>query len=1054
MKSGILLVLILITASLRLQGQSVLGSIGGRVLDSTGAPLPGVRITVVESETNRKRTSRSDSQGEFVIALLPPGAHRLEAELAGYRKHILRIALQVNQDFRTDVSLAPGSLTEVVEVTATRGLIRTETAALGTVIENHQINRLPLDGRNFIELTLLAPGTAPAAPGSAGSVRGDFAVNINGGREDSNNFLLDGIYNGDPKLGGFGVIPPVDAIQEFEVLTSSYDAAFGRSAGGQVNVAVKSGTNKLHGSAYEFFRNAATDARNYFAPAPGPAPQNQRNQFGFVLGGPVRKDRTFFLADYEGRRVREGITRISNVPTALERAGDFSESSLPGPIDIFTGQPFADRRIPPNRLDATGLAIAALYPLPNRTDSSKNFVASPALRDREDHFDFRLDHSAGERSDLAVRYSFSDRDLFEPFSGPLFAVVPGFGTSVPRRAQNVMVSETHVFTPTLLNELRLGFNRVAAGAFHENSGKSLNSSVGLPELSADSRDFGLSFITLPGFSPLGDEFNNPQHSVTNVFQVLDHATATRGSHTFKFGFDFRALQQNAFRDVQSRGFLNFLGFTGNPLSDLLMGFPALTGGARVDNHQHLRTESYNFFFQHNFRIRSGLTLTAGLRYEYNSPPVDVDDRANIYEPASQSLVPVGSSGIPRSGYASDRNNLGPRLGLAWSPGNNPRTVIRAGYGVFYDQSALAPGEGLYFNAPFFDFRIFFPLPGLPLTLNDPFPAFFPVTLPSSALAFQRDLRTPYMQHWNFDVQRDLGRNRMIEVAYAGSKGSKLLTARDINQPFPSAQVPNLRPVPQFDDINLLESRSNSSYNSLQVRFQQRFESGLSVLSAYTWSKSLDDASSFFSSSGDPNFPQDSYDVQAERGRSNFDLRHRFSLSYSYALPFGKGQKFLADCGWASSVFAGWQTNGILTFQSGRPFTVALQSAVDNSNTGRSILGFGANDRPDRVANPALSNPTPERWFDTSAFVLPTFGSFGNAGRNILEGPGYRTVNASLLKDTTIREGVTLQFRTEVFNLFNRANFGLPDIFFASPAFGQILSAGSPRRIQFGLKLLF
>ncbi len=1041
-------------APARLAAQSVLGSIGGRVSESGGAPLPGVRITVVESETNRKRTARSDAQGDFQIMLLPPGAYRLEAELAGFRKHILRIVLQVNQDFRADVSLAPGSLTEVVEVTSARGLVKTETAALGTLIENHQIHRLPLDGRNFIELSLLAPGTAPAAPGSAGSGRGDFAVNINGGREDSNNYHLDGIYNGDPKLGGFGIITPVDAIQEFEVLTSSYDAAFGRSAGGQVNVALKSGTNQWHGAAYEFFRNAATGARNYFAPAREPDPQNQRNQFGFVLGGPVRKDRTFFFADYEGRRVREGDTRVTNVPTAPERAGDFSASALPGPIDPFTGQPFANARIPENRLDAIGVAIAALYPLPNRSVPQQNFVASPALRDREDHFDFRLDHSVSERSDLAIRYSFGDRDLFVPFSGPLFAAVPGFGTSVPRLAQNAMVSETHVLTPTLVNELRLGFNRVAAGAFHENSGKSLNGAVGLPELSAESRDFGLSFITLPGFSPLGDEFNNPQHSVTNVAQALDNATATRGSHVFKFGFDFRALQQNAFRDVQSRGFLNFLGFTGNPLSDLLMGLPALTGGARVDNHQHLRTESYNFFFQHNFRVRSGMTLTAGVRYEYNSPPVDVDDRANIYDPASQTLVGVGSRGIPRSGYASDRNNWGPRLGFAWSPGSSPRTVVRAGYGVFYDQSPLAPGEGLYFNAPFFDFRLFFPLPGLPLTLSDPFPAFFPVVLPSSALAFQSDLRTPYMQHWNFDVQRDLGRNRLFEISYAGSKGSKLLTARDINQPLPNVQVPNLRPVPQFDDVNLLESRSNSSYNSLQARFQQRFDSGLSVLSAYTWSKSMDDASSFFSSSGDPNFPQDSYNVQAERGRSNFDLRHRFTLSYSYRLPFGKGRRLAADRGWVSGLLSGWQTAGIWTLQSGRPFTVALQSTVDNSNTGRSILGFGANDRPHRISSAALADSSPEHWFDTSAFLLPPFGSFGNSGRNILEGPGYYAVNASLIKDTPIREGVTLQFRTEVFNLLNAANFGLPDIFFGSPTFGQILSAGSPRRIQFGLKFLF
>ncbi|MBI1982843.1 MAG: TonB-dependent receptor, partial [Acidobacteria bacterium] len=488
--------------------------------------------------------------------------------------------------------------------------------------------------------------------------------------------------------------------------------------------------------------------------------------------------------------------------------------------------------------------------------------------------------------------------------------------------------------------------------------------------------------------------------------------------------------------------------------DLLMGLPSLTGGARVDNHQHLRTESYNFFLQNYYRVRSDLTLSAGLRYEYNSPPVDVEDRANIYDPASQSLLPVGSMDIPRSGYGADKNNWGPRFGLAWTLGSGARTVLRAGYGVYYDQSALAPGEGLYFNAPFFDFRLFFPLPGLPLTLNDPFPEAFPFFLPSSALAFQRDLRTPYMQHWNLSVQRELGPRRVVEIGYAGSKGTKLLTARDINQPRPSPQVPNLRPVLQFDDINLLESRSNSSYHSLQIRLQQRLDSGLSLLSAYTWSKSLDDASSFFSSSGDPNFPQDSFNVQAERGRSNFDIRHRFSVSYSYSLPFGQGRSLLADRGWISGLLTGWQSNGILTFQSGRPFTVALLPEIDNSNTGRSILGFGANDRPHRVKDPALSNPTADRWFETTGFEIPAFGSFGDSGRNILDGPGFQSVNVSLLKDTTLREGVTLQFRAEAFNLFNRANFDLPDIFVGSPTFGRILSAGSPRRLQLGLKLFF
>ncbi|HYE65373.1 MAG TPA: TonB-dependent receptor, partial [Pyrinomonadaceae bacterium] len=677
--------------------------------------------------------------------------------------------------------------------------------------------------------------------------------------------------------------------------------------------------------------------------------------------------------------------------------------------------------------------------------------------DRLDHFDVRLDHSIGERSDLIFRYSFGDRTLFEPFSGPGFALVPGYGTQIPRRGQNLMLGETHVFTPALVNEARLAFNRVSIGVFQETFGRSVNNSVGLPELSNNPRDFGLSFITVAGFSPLGDEYNNPQSSVTNTYQVLDTATYARGKHLLKFGADIRAVQQNAFRDVQARGFLTFSPFaqiTGNALADLLLGFPLLTGGARVDNAQHLRTESYNFFINDSVRLTPRLTLSAGLRYEYNSPSVDAEDRANVYDPATRSLVPVGTGGIPRSGYEADSNNLAPRIGMAWTLGDEGRTVLRAGYGIYYDQSALAPGEALYFNAPYFRLSVFFSLPGLPLTLADPFPSFFPFPIPSSALAIQRDLRTPYMQHWNLNLQQQLGRSRILELAYVGSKGTHLLASRDINQPQPSATSFVLRPVPQFEDILILESRANSNYHSLQARFQQRLDFGLAFLSSYTWSKSIDNASSFFTSTGDPNFPQDSYNIRAERGLSNFDVRHRLSLSYSYDLPFGKGRSLFADAGWLSHFLSGWQTYGIVTLQTGRPFTVALLPEIDNSGTGRSNLGFGANDRPNVLGDPSLSRRTPERWFNTAAFVFPPRGSFGNAGRNILEGPGYQNVNASLVKNTALSERFNLQLRAEFFNLFNHPNFDLPDNFLGSPTFGRILSAREPRHIQFGVKLLF
>jgi len=1038
-------------------GQTHRGSVRGTLTDSAFRPISNVTVKLIQNETNESRITTTGDQGEFTISSLPPGPYRIEVEHTGYKKYARLVTLQVNQELRLDISLDVGPISEELVVTAPETALRKDSSVVGTVIENRQITNLPLDGRNFLELSLLVPGVSPAAQGSANSVRGDFAFSVNGAREDSNSFLLDGVYNIDPKLNSVAVTPPVDAIREFELLTSTYDASFGRNVGGQVNVVLKSGSNSLHGSAYEFFRNAALDARNFFAPADHGDPKYQRNQFGFALGGPIVKNRTFFFVDYEGSRVREGITRVTNVPTLAERNGDFSQSLFAPPINPFTQSPFQGNQIPDFFINPIGRAIAALYPAPNRNVPFENFVSSPTLRDRNDHFDVRVEHAISRSSQLIGRYSFADRELFEPFTGPSFPAVPGFGDTVPRRAQNFLIGETHIFSPALVNEARFAFTRVASAVIHENSGTSINNQVGLPELSSNPRDFGLSFITITGFSPLGDEFNNPQQSVTNMFQVLDGATYSRGRHLIKFGFDFRAIQQNAFRDVQSRGFLTFssqVPITGNALADLLLGLPALTGGARLDNAQHLRTESYGFYVNDGFRIRPDLTITAGLRYEYNSPPVDAFDRANLYDPATGTLVKVGTNDVPRSGFKSDKNNFAPRIGMAWTLGSKGDTVLRAGYGMYYDQSSLAPSEGLYFNPPFFDFNLFFSLPGLPLTLADPFPSNFPFPLPKSAFAFQKDLRTPYLQQWNVGVQQALGRTRILELSYIGSKGTKLITARDINQPRPSPISPNLRPNPQFDDITFEESSASSNYNALQIRFQQRLDFGLSVLSSYTWAKSIDNASSFFSSAGDPNFPQDSLNTAAERGRSNFDVRHRFSLSYGYDLPIGKGRSFIAGEGWLPTILTGWQTFGILSLQSGRPFTVALLSEIDNSNTGRSTLGFGANDRPNVVGKPEISDGTPDRWFNTAAFAFPPFGSFGDAGRNILDGPGYTNFNGSVMKTTKLMERLDLQFRAEAFNLFNHPNFNLPDNFLGSPTFGRILSAQSPRHIQFGLKLLF
>ncbi len=1055
----LLSVIFLLLCSAWVTAQTHRASLRGIVSDPNGAVIQGAQVKLVNKETGETRSTTSGEQGEYALSSLQPGSYRLDISYSGFAALVREFTLKVNQEVHVDASLPVGSINGDLGLAISNLELKKDGADLGTVIENRQVVGLPLDGRNFYELSLLVPGAVPAAPGSAGSARGDFAFSVNGAREDGNNFLLDGVYNVDPKLNTFGVKPPVDAIREFEMLTSSYDAAFGRNPGAQVNVVLKSGTNDVHGSLFEFYRNGALDARNFFAPSGEAKPKYLRNQFGGSIGGPLKHDRTFFFADYEGTRSREGVTRITNVPTLLERAGNFSQSFFGAPVDPFTQMPFSGAVIPSSRINTVGRALANLYPLPNRNVPFRNFVSSPTQRDRNDSFDVRLDHRLGEKTDLTFRYSFGDRSLFEPFTGTGFSLIPGFGDTVKRRSQNIMGALTFIVTPNLVNETRVALSRVASSVTQEASRR--NADLGLPVISQNARDAGLSFINVTGLSPIGDEGNNPQNSVTNVYQVLNTSSYARGKHLIKFGGDVRLSQQNAFRDVESRGRMQFSPFaqiSGNAIADLLLGFPLFTSIARVDNPQHLRSQSYNAFINDSFRVRPRLTLNAGLRYEYNSPPYDSQDRANIYDLATRSLVRVGRNGVPRGGVTPDRNNFAPRVGFAWTLGRDEQTVLRAGYGIYYDQSPTAPGEALYFNSPYFDNNIFFSLPGLPLTLSNPFPSFFPFPLPDSALAIQRDLRTAYMQHWSLNVQRQLGRSSLLEVAYVGSKGTKLLTARDINQPLPSALPPGLpfvpRPNPQFDDVDLLESRANSNYQSLQGRYQQRLTRGLSTLVSYTWAKSIDDASNFFSSAGDPNFPQNSYNLRAERGRSNFDVRHRLSASYSYDLPFGKGHKLLAGEGLVSKLLSGWQSYGILTLQSGRPFTVALLSDIDNSGTGRSILGFGANDRPNVVGDPNSGARTIDQWFNTAAFGFSARGTFGNAGRNILDGPGYQNLNFSLVKNTSFSERLNLQFRAEFFNLFNHPNFDLPDNFLGSPTFGSISSARDPRHVQFGLKLLF
>ena len=1036
--------------------QQVDGRIYGRVLDQSGAVVVGAQITVRREETGFVRRSVSGNGGLYAVPALDPGSYSVTVAAQGFRPVADgAVLLAIGGEARADFELEVGSAADAITVNAVTSVLEATGAAIGNVIPNRFIVSLPLNGRNFLQLSLLTPGASPAAVGSPGSERGRFALQTNGARESANSFLYDGVYAIDPILNSFSFAPPVDAVREFRVQTSNSEAGLGRNSGGQIAVAIKRGTNELHGTAYEFLRNDRFDARNFFSRPKDPVPALRRNQFGASLGGPLVRNSAFFFANFESLQETRAQTRTTNVPTESERQGDFSASGGQGPFDFYTRQPFPNARLP--FAHPIGQAVAGLYPLPNRVAAGQNFVAAPTGDDSTGKFDIKIDADVGQGGQLSGRYSFAESDRSEPYAAQQFSSVPGYGNDLDERGQNVMISETHTLGANWINEARFGFNRISNRTIHENSGTSLNSQVGIPDFATRELDLGLSFFQVTGYSSLGGEFNNPQVSTVTSWQFSDTLSFSRGGHLVQMGFEQRRIGQDGFRNVLSRGSLYFTdrAYTQNALADLLLGLPTYTLGARSDSLQAARTGATNAFATDTWRVSRNVTLSLGLRYEYNEPAYDAKDAASVYDSASMQIVQLGQSGVPRSGFHPDRNNLAPRVSLALRPLASDRVVVRTGWGLFYNFSDLAAGQGIYFNPPFFRALLFFPSQLAPLTIDQPWPEGQAAPVPPSVTTYDRNLRTSYAQQWNFTVQTELVDDTVLSVGYNGSRGTKLIGARDINQPAPSPAQPNYRPLPTFSDINLIASGFDSVYHSLQAQFQCRFQSGLTGLFSYTWSKSIDNASNFFASAGDANYPQDSNNIAAERARSSFDVPHRFTGSFVYELPFGRGKTW--GGGWrggTEAILGGWQLNGIVTLQSGQPYTVALPGEFDNSNTGRSSYGFGAGDRPNLIGDPNLARPDPQQWIDPAAFSLPTYGSFGSAGRNIVNGPRLANLDFSILKDFGLGESATLQLRAEFFNALNTPNFLNPNVFFGTPGFGRILAARDGREVQFGVKLIF
>ncbi len=1072
---------------------TITGTILGTVTDQSGAVLPGATVKATNVTTGLVRSTTANETGNYTIPFLPVGTYNVSAEMTGFKTQTKTgLTLEIEQKAVVNFTLPVGSVSEQVTVTAETNVLRPQSADISEVIENQRVTQLPLNGRQFVQLVMLTPGTTPEPQGIFST---PFAVagqspNVNGNRSDGNNYLLDGISLNDLTYNHLAASPSVDAIQEVKVQSGLYTADFGSAPGAQINATLRSGTNEFHGSAWEFVRNDIFDARNFFD-LKNVSPFRQ-NQFGGTLGGPIVKDKTFFFFNYERLSIRKAVPITSSVPTEAMRRGDFR-----GVANIFdatkfnpatnTSPQFDNNQIPPERFSSVAKALLPLIPLPNLSSGlGRNFAGSGKRSLGSDQVNARVDHNFGARDLLFGRFTFSDiSDLepiplttsFETASAPLSP--PGFGQNTSVRNVNVASQYTHIFSPRLTNEVRLGYNYTGTRQFQENT-TDFSSQVGIQGNDSRFLSNGIPVFNITGFSSIGGttfDLNWRNHTYT----VIDDLVFIRGKHTLKAGFSFDRLQPNTQFLLSPRGSFTFRalfftrdpqnpGTTGNAFADFLLGLPNLAAVGVGDTLVHLRAIRTGSYFQDDWKVTSNLTLNLGIRYELATPfhekrnrwaNLDIrtgnfvlaSDDAKINPLAQISSFPTltfvtdQQAGFPNALVDTDSNNFAPRIGLAWTPFGDKKTVIRSGYGIYYTQ--VNASDGLSFNPPFFGNKQFnnTSLSNL-IQVQDALVSRTAVTPNAQAIA--KDRIFGYVQQWSFNIQRELRENWLVEGIYLGSKGTKLGASVQPNQAFPGTTpiaqrliYPQLAPTVAFS-----VPWSSSSYNSLTLRAEKRYSRGLVLSMNYTWAHSLDNASSTNSTAANNNKPQNSRDLRSEWASSIFDARHRFVFNSWYELPFGPGKALASGVtGAAKHLVEGWSVAGIITVQSRLPFSPLVP--FDRS-------GAGTNqDRPDVVGDPnRIDRRTPDRFFNTDAFVLQPAGRFGNAGRNIIRGPNFRDVDFSVLKLTKIAESKQLEFRVESFNLLNQANFKQPNKTFGTADFGRVFSAQDAREIQFGLKFIF
>lgn len=1071
-------------------GQMNTGEITGSVTDPSGAFVPRATVTALEVATQQKHTATSNSAGQYLLPQLSLGEYELTVEAQGFKQTFENgVVLHVGNNIRQDISLALGEESQSVTVEATAGLMQAESAEIKDVIENQQIVNLPLKSRELLELAILSPGVV----NPPGGTRGDSLqqtgklINVLGNRTGHNLFLVDGVSVTDEYFNNVALSPSPDATREFNMDLTDYSAEFGGKSGGVVNVVTRSGTNGFHGSVYEFLRNNVFDARNYFAPPNVPAPFRE-NQFGAAVGGPIIKNKTLFFVNYDGQRVRDSLSQLFSVPTAAQRAGNLG--GLSAVHDPISKVAIADNNLnndsnynTNNPSTQAALALLNLLPLPNSSGNTNNLRSIGQEKVDANQYDARLDHLISAADTTFVRASILDANELDPFGSSVLneALLPGFGRILKTHTVNLALGETHTFSPNVVNEFRFGWLRVSGGQKDPNAGNPFAATYGLNGTTTNPADMGYPQINLSGlFSTIGTAtgFNT---RIDRDFEFFDNVSYQHGRHNFTFGGYFFHLAFNPEFPNNARGTYAFNGsYSGNALADFLFGYPSQGQVGLGEGAENAHTDWAHFYFQDGWLLTPRLKLDLGIRYEYNSNLVaetnqtsNVDlstgaarfvvagDPANLAGNAA-TLAAFAAAQKPRIPIISNTTanwndslletrpvRLSPRIGLSWQVPPLNETVVRAGFGVFTNQAAYSVLQNLAENIPFFLNKIVNNATGTP-TLET---VSILAANPNGAIGangVNRDFKIEYNEVWNLTVQQLLSANTTFSVQYVGSRTVHADSSTAVNLPSPGAgAVQARRPFSNLNSYTTIRWDGWAAFNGLTATVNHRISHGLSFDASYTWSHSIDDASDAGTTNAEFNLPQNIYahNQVAEKADSSFDHRNRFVGNVLYELPFAK-----ATTGWVRALTAGWRATGILIAQSGAPFTVNLGTSNDVANIG--LVNGNNIERPNLTGDPNAGPKTANRWFDTAAFSLPAAFRFGNNPRNPVVGPLFVNLDTSVQKDWALRESMNLQFRADVYDALNHANFTVPGRIFGASNFAVISSALDPREIQLALKLIF